>query len=262
MAWDLEQEILSLIFEDQRSDSLNAILNRAARAACERPATAFRATCNALSASLAPWPGYQQFGLGIRLGRRCAIGAEPLHGHAGGASRNRNGEHDPRPRLAFPQHRKTHRALHPTGGSFPGHLVPLGPRTWPTLEMLLEVADSSMTYRSRYFTVLQAAPVLDLLMNDEANPRSLAFQITGSYRALPCLSDRPSGAGWPVSNRNVWKKRRESVSRGRPQLCQPGEDGIREPLDQLLAGTGAALPALSDAITHVYFSHAEMERAT
>jgi hypothetical protein len=45
-------------------------------------------------------------------------------------------------------------------------------------------------------------------------------------------------------------------------LCQPGEDSIREPLDQLLAGTGAALPALSDAITHVYFSHAEMERVS
>jgi hypothetical protein len=45
-------------------------------------------------------------------------------------------------------------------------------------------------------------------------------------------------------------------------LCQPGAGNLREPLDQLLAATGAALPALSDAITHVYFSHAEMERTT
>ena len=36
-------------------------------------------------------------------------------------------------------------------------------------------------------------------------------------------------------------------------LCQPGEGSIREPLDQLLAGTGAALPALSDAITQCLF---------
>ena len=55
-------------------------------------------------------------------------------------------------------------------------IVPLNLRTWPALEMLLEVADSSMTYRSRYFTILQPAPVLDLLMNEEMNPRSLAFQ--------------------------------------------------------------------------------------
>jgi hypothetical protein len=44
-------------------------------------------------------------------------------------------------------------------------------------------------------------------------------------------------------------------------LCEPDAGGIRGPLDQLLAATGAALPALSDAITNVYFSHAEMERA-
>ena len=56
-------------------------------------------------------------------------------------------------------------------------IVPLRLGTWPALEMLLEVADSSMTYRARYFTTLQAAPALDLLMNDEANPRSLAFQV-------------------------------------------------------------------------------------
>jgi len=78
-------------------------------------------------------------------------------------------------------------------------IVPLSPRTWPTLEMLLEVADSSMTYRSRYFTVLQAAPVLDLLMNDEANPRSLAFQLQDLMEHCRRLSERPSGAGWPIS---------------------------------------------------------------
>src|SRR5581483_9660109 len=39
---------------------------------------------------------------------------------------------------------------------FRATIVPLTPDTWPMLEMLLEVGDSSMTYRSRYFTVLQA----------------------------------------------------------------------------------------------------------
>ncbi|HEY2843993.1 MAG TPA: circularly permuted type 2 ATP-grasp protein, partial [Bryobacteraceae bacterium] len=48
---------------------------------------------------------------------------------------------------------------------------------WPLLEYLLEVADSSMTYRSRYFTTLQPVAVLDVLMADETNPRSLNFQV-------------------------------------------------------------------------------------
>ena len=44
------------------------------------------------------------------------------------------------------------------------------------LEALLEVAASIMTYRSRYRTTYQLAPVLDLLVIDESNPKSLAFQ--------------------------------------------------------------------------------------
>ena len=45
------------------------------------------------------------------------------------------------------------------------------------LEVLLEIADSSITYRSRYLTSMQADLVLDLLLLDEANPRSIAFQL-------------------------------------------------------------------------------------
>jgi uncharacterized alpha-E superfamily protein len=142
-------------------------------------------------------------------------------------------------------------------------IVPLSPRTWPTLEMLLEVADSSMTYRSRYFTELQAAPVLDLLMNDDANPRSLAFQIHDLLEHCRCLSGRPSAADWPVSKQRALEEAAANLFHADVgMLCQPGEGGIREPLDQLLVAAGAALPALSDAITNIYFSHAEMERAT
>jgi uncharacterized alpha-E superfamily protein len=43
-------------------------------------------------------------------------------------------------------------------------------------EMLLEIADSSMTYRNRYLGVIEPAPLVDLLVTDETNPRSVAFQ--------------------------------------------------------------------------------------
>ena len=52
----------------------------------------------------------------------------------------------------------------------------------PLLEALLEVADSSMTYRYRYLTTLQLAPVLDLLLADETNPRSVGFQLSALSR--------------------------------------------------------------------------------
>jgi len=65
---------------------------------------------------------------------------------------------------------------------------PLAEDEWPLLEYLLEVADSSMTYRSRYFTTLQPVAVLDVLMADETNPRSLDFQlnhVADLYEKLP-----------------------------------------------------------------------------
>jgi len=65
---------------------------------------------------------------------------------------------------------------------------PLAEDEWPLLEYLLEVADSSMTYRSRYFTTLQPVAVLDVLMADETNPRSLDFQLShlaDLYQKLP-----------------------------------------------------------------------------
>jgi uncharacterized alpha-E superfamily protein len=46
------------------------------------------------------------------------------------------------------------------------------------LEALLEVSDSIMTYRARYRSAFQLAPVLDLLLLDESNPKSLAFQLS------------------------------------------------------------------------------------
>ena len=45
------------------------------------------------------------------------------------------------------------------------------------LEALLEIFDSIMTYRARYRTAFQPAPVLDLLLADRSNPKALAFQV-------------------------------------------------------------------------------------
>ena len=66
--------------------------------------------------------------------------------------------------------------------------LPLREQDWPLLECLLEVADSSMTYRTRYYTTLQPMAVLDVLMADESNPRALDFQLAhlvDLYQKLP-----------------------------------------------------------------------------
>jgi uncharacterized circularly permuted ATP-grasp superfamily protein/uncharacterized alpha-E superfamily protein len=47
------------------------------------------------------------------------------------------------------------------------------------LTWLLRLSDSIITYRARYMSRPEWLPVLDLLVRDEANPRSIAFQVFG-----------------------------------------------------------------------------------
>lgn len=57
----------------------------------------------------------------------------------------------------------------------------------PQMQAVLEIADSSMTYRSRYLSVLQAAAIVDLLLLDETNPRSVAFQVSALHEHVEKL---------------------------------------------------------------------------
>ena len=47
---------------------------------------------------------------------------------------------------------------------------------------LLEIANSAMTYQSRYVFGPDPVRVLDLLIADESNPRSIAFQLSALYQ--------------------------------------------------------------------------------
>jgi uncharacterized circularly permuted ATP-grasp superfamily protein/uncharacterized alpha-E superfamily protein len=58
------------------------------------------------------------------------------------------------------------------------------------LRLSLELCDSVITYRTRYLNVLQPAPVLDLVLADEGNPRGLAFQLEAIWHLLDQISGR------------------------------------------------------------------------
>ncbi len=57
------------------------------------------------------------------------------------------------------------------------------------LRLALEICNSAITYRSRYFTTLQAGPVLDLVIADDSNPRAVAFQLATLGRLLRSIGD-------------------------------------------------------------------------
>ena len=137
--------------------------------------------------------------------------------------------------------------------------APLDEESWPLLEYLLEVADSSMTYRSRYFTTLQPVAVLDLLMSDETNPRSLTFQMThmaGVYGELPRHAPGDLDAILHALNRV------RGLDLQQLDFPLPGSDrrgwhseGILE-LDRTLEFVQNLLPTWADNISFTYFDHA------
>ncbi len=58
------------------------------------------------------------------------------------------------------------------------------------LTLCLELCDSAISYHARYLTVIQAAPVVDLVVADEGNPRSLGFQLVTARSTLAILAGR------------------------------------------------------------------------
>jgi uncharacterized alpha-E superfamily protein len=130
------------------------------------------------------------------------------------------------------------------------------PAATGALETILEIADSSITYRSRYLTSLQLDLMLDLLLVDEANPRSVAFQLARLREHVDHL---------PASQNAIRRPEEARTALGlltAVQLADVRElarhDGqLRETLfTRLVAG----LASLSERLTRAYFSHAAQSR--
>ncbi len=131
---------------------------------------------------------------------------------------------------------------------------PLGSNDWSFLERLLEVGDSSMTYRTRYYTTLRPMPVLDVLMADATNPRSLTFQIdhiADLYRKLPRYSEDDLAT---IEKALVDLRAFDLQSIDYPADNQTG-GGLKQ-LNRFLGTLENLLPAWSNALSTRYFSHA------
>ena len=136
---------------------------------------------------------------------------------------------------------------------------PLPSELWSFLECLLEVADSSMTYRARYYTTLQPLAVLDVLMADETNPRSLDFQlshIADLYAKLPrhSPSDLQAMQDAVTSLRAVDLQALHYPSSSSDGVPSRSASGLTH-LDRYLATLENLLPSWSNNLSSRYFSH-------
>ncbi len=129
----------------------------------------------------------------------------------------------------------------------------------PMLEAVLEIADSSLTYRRRYLTHLETHAVVDLLLCDESNPRAVAFQAAAIEEHLLKL---PHDAAHPLQLPHL---RRVRMLRSQLQLADVSDasrttSGHRTLLELLLNETVDHLMHLSETIGQIYFAHAPIPR--
>jgi uncharacterized circularly permuted ATP-grasp superfamily protein/uncharacterized alpha-E superfamily protein len=134
------------------------------------------------------------------------------------------------------------------------------PENPSVLETILEVADSSITYRSRYSLVPQLAPVFDLILLDDKNPRSVLFQIQQLVQHFERLPAERDGSK-PGSGRAILKDCAARLERGDArELATVQRDYHESKVGRLIQQMLRDLPKLSDAIAASYFAHATISR--
>jgi uncharacterized alpha-E superfamily protein len=123
------------------------------------------------------------------------------------------------------------------------------------LESLLEICDSLMTYRFRYYSRVQLAPLLDLLLCDDTNPRSVLYQVMQCFNHVNQLPRDMHGPSVRSEQTLVASISTLLRSTNVPDVAAAYNAGDAEPLKQILKFIEETLPKLSDAISHRYFFH-------
>jgi uncharacterized alpha-E superfamily protein len=125
----------------------------------------------------------------------------------------------------------------------------------PRLEAMLEIADSSMTYRYRYMTTLQLAPVLDLVLVDETNPRAVGFQLVALAEHVKKLG-RDRGDFVRTHEQKLMLAAQAALRLVDVEaFCTVNGLEDRVHLDDFLDHVASDLRSLSDSITHTYLTH-------
>ncbi|MEJ1159977.1 circularly permuted type 2 ATP-grasp protein [Prosthecomicrobium sp. N25] len=126
-----------------------------------------------------------------------------------------------------------------------------GPVGSDMLMRLLDLTDSQVVYRARYINGAALKPVVDLILLDEANPRSVAFQLERLVDHLCHLADRHEG------------RRADPAERAALRLStalRTAEAADFDPERIMVLET--SLMQVSDAITTRYFGEALPDEAT
>jgi uncharacterized circularly permuted ATP-grasp superfamily protein/uncharacterized alpha-E superfamily protein len=117
---------------------------------------------------------------------------------------------------------------------------------------LLSLFDSTITFQAQYQQSRELAPLIELLVQDNDNPRSLAWVARTLRGRLSKLADTPMGEPDALA-RLVPDLKQTDLE----QLCTPNDVGHHPNLRACLTECMQAAWQVSDAITAHYFSHTD-----
>lgn len=128
------------------------------------------------------------------------------------------------------------------------------------LEAVLEAADSSITYRSRYSLLSHLPGVFDLILLDDKNPRSVLFQINQLAKHFEHLpQERQGRQAGPLTQtlRSGAARLNEADAK---ELSGPRQNWARSRINVAIQETLRELPKISDTIAASYFAHSTISR--
>ena len=114
---------------------------------------------------------------------------------------------------------------------------------------VLMAAESSVTHRRRFRGSVRAADVLELLLIDPDNPRSIAFSLARLRFHLSQLA----GSTGSTRPERLLEHLEDSLEAADIAALSAPVDGRRPRLEQFLAETHSQLHRLGDAIVHLHF---------
>ena len=121
-----------------------------------------------------------------------------------------------------------------------------------SIEWLLELTDSIITYRSRYMAQAELLPALDLIIFDDANPHGVVFQLHNLTRYLSRLDrglDNASDDALPAVHRQLLAFDLERLE------GSAAPDAACAALADCLEAVANAAAELSDRLAMRYFTH-------
>ncbi|MHA6197611.1 circularly permuted type 2 ATP-grasp protein [Pseudomonas wadenswilerensis] len=153
--------------------------------------------------------------------------------------------------------------LHALSSSLAAFLRGPGPADQAGLEWLLELANSSITYRSRYLAVAQQVPVLDLLLLDEQNPHAVLFQLKSLLRSLARLRRAFDSPPEPLLEQLATRLQQFDLHSLEHSLF--GADSVAavlEGLAVLLEEIAEASEVVSERLALRHFAHVDVSQQT